>query len=138
MTKFLQRWFGSGLVGALLATGVLGAAAQQPVVTQPYAGTAAQTTGTIVSTNTFQIVLAYNGLRKNGVVQNTGTAFMYLYLAARGTDCTAATEAKSFQLQPPTSTSQGGSFNLASGVTALPDEVCIAGTSGDSYVYFQQ
>jgi len=97
-----------------------------------------QTSGQIAVTNTFQVAVPYNHDRRGGLIQNNGANFMFVFFNGAATDCTGATTAKSFQLQPPTTTTQGGSLSFGANGIAFPDEVCITGTGADVFVYVQQ
>jgi hypothetical protein len=91
--------------------------------------------GTIASTNTFQSVFssAYN--RHGCLIQNTGANFEYVFFGP----IASATKAKSVALQPPTSTSQGGSVGCGVGVGGtLSDQVSITGTAADTFFAQQQ
>lgn len=105
----------------------------QPVQGIPV--TTTTSTGTIAVTNTFQIAAAYNRSRRGGYIQNNGANFMFVYLGGTAADCTAAgaTKGKSIQLQPPSSTTQGGSISFGIGNTIVADLICVTGTNPDTF-----
>lgn len=92
-----------------------------------------QTGGTVAVTNTFQVALAFNTARRGGFYQNTGAAFQFVFFAKSAPTCALATLAASIQLQPPTSTTQGGSVTFQVGSTGITDTVCITGTGADTF-----
>lgn len=97
---------------------------QQPIVAQ--AGLKATSTlsnGSVATGGTFQTALAANTARNGCLIQNTGTAALYVFLGATG-----ATEAQSFQL------AAGASFSCSQGQSVLTDEVQV--TSGTAAVTF--
>lgn len=121
---------------ALLLMASLPAVAQQPIRQSPL--TTAPATATIAATGTFQIPagLLFSNTRQGGFLQNNGTAgFMFVYFAGSATNCTNATTDKSVQLQPATTSSQGGSVVLSNGLQVLQDTICVTGTIGDKLSY---
>ena len=81
--------------------------------------------GTITTTNTFQLVQPATGTRKGCLIQDqSATDDMWVFFGA----CSAATKATSVVLQP-----LNGVNCAANGVLVL-DSVCITGTSGDTFL----
>lgn len=106
--------------------------------TSPSPVTSTNVSGTIATTGTFQSVLAATSAaapRKGCLIQNNGTGFMFVFAGP----IASATEAKSYQLQPPTSTTQGGSFSCATLTGAvLQDQISITGTGADTFTASSQ
>lgn len=122
-----------GAVGGLgLFMMVLGALAQQPVITQPFLVYSSNASSTIAVTDTFQtIFLAPAGRQQRSgcTIVNYGTHTMWVYFGA-ATDTPA--KAKSVQLaanQPVTCNNNG---------ITLQDQVSITGTGSDAYFAAQQ
>lgn len=96
-------------------------------------------TGTIAVTSTFQQVLPYNRGRIGGYLQNNGTNTMFVFLNGKNSTtgaCTAnATTAGSIELAPPGVSTSGDNVNFAYAGIHVADQVCITGTSGDSFSY---
>ena len=89
--------------------------------------------GTITTTGTFQSIQAQTNNRIGCSVQNTAAAssgdLMWVYFdSTNSSNCSAATKAGSSVLQPgqPVHCLVGNTF-------VLNDQVCITGTSGDSF-----
>ena len=89
--------------------------------------------GTITISNTFQVVQAQANNRIGCTIQNNASIasgdIMYVFFdKSNSANCSAATEAASFQRQP------GDSIHcLVGSNTTLKDQVCITGTAGDSF-----
>lgn len=96
--------------------------------------TTTQSSVTISVTNTFQVALGYSNQRHGGFIQNTGTAFQYIFFAGNAASCSSAAKTASIQLQPPSGTTQGGSITLQVGETSIQDTICVTGTANDTLV----
>jgi len=127
MRKWMFAW--PALVATLLLSLAVWAQGASKVVSKP-PGTA-----TIASTGTFQVAIAYNSGRLGGFIQNNGTNTMFVYFAGKATDCSAAAENTSAQLAPPGLSTAGDNVNFAYAMNRKVDEICITGTSGDSYSF---
>jgi len=90
------------MLAALAALLASPAAAQSPVVTNPFGVTTAETTGTITAGGTFQTLYAANSGRRGCLVQNTASEVLYVFVGGG-----AASTNSSFQIQP------GGTFSCA-------------------------
>lgn len=128
-----MRWLLLFLVGVLLTAA--GPNASFPP--GPY--NARQTSsGTITTTGTFQVPagLTYDQGRQTAYIQNQGANPMYVYIVVgTGTSCSAATQAKSIALYPPTASAAGDTLNLAFNNMVYINTICITGTSGDAFAY---
>lgn len=126
----------------MLFIGVGSAWAQAPVATTPSYVTTTGASGSISVTSTFQSVFAAVGAPGIGVtarqgcaIQNTGSNTMYVYIGAIAN----ATKATSFQLVPPATGVQGGSFNCATGGGGVvQDQISITGTASDTFTATRQ
>lgn len=98
---------------------------QQPIVaTTGLKVTSTLSNGSIAAGGTFQVALATDTARNGCLLQNTGTAPIYLFLGASG-----ATEAQSFQV------AAGSTFSCSQGQSVLTDEIQVtSGTAGDTFV----
>jgi hypothetical protein len=88
--------------------------------------------GSVASTGTFQSVQAKNLSRNGCAIENQSTNnssdTMWVYFdPTNSTNCSAATKAGSATLIP------GQSANCNIGTIVLSDQVCITGTSGDTF-----
>lgn len=93
------------------------------------AATSTMGSGSVTTAATFQQVLPANSARRGGLIQNTSTVVMYLYLGATA----SATEAGSFQI------AAGASFSLNQGDLVLTDAVQVtSGTAASTFVYAVQ
>lgn len=117
------------------------ALAQQAVTTSPSVVGTVHADSTIASTNVFQSVFAAAGpaasaaKRQGCAIQNTGSATMYIYVGP----IASATKNGSYQLVPPGTGVQGGSFSCATGGGGvLQDQISITGTSGDTFTATRQ
>lgn len=143
------------LAGAsvLLLLGLSGMAQAQvapPVSTQASAANSGEGSSTIIATTTFQLLWAAVppgslGLRKGCLILNTSTHEQYVYFQGPGMTTptagnSAALQAKSLPLDPPTSPNlQGGNVSCATSTgSALQDAIWISGTIGDVFVAKQQ
>jgi hypothetical protein len=89
--------------------------------------------GTITTTNTFQVVQAQTNNRIGCAIQNNASVLsgdlMYVYFdKTNSSNCSAATIAGSVTLQP----GQPASCAVGAGAV-LKDQVCITGTSTDPF-----
>lgn len=115
------------LITALLIGSVSLAFGQSPVVTQPKPVNTGTYSSTIISTNTFQSVLAASTSttgRVGCLVQNNGSNKMYVFFGP----IASALTTNSVQLNA------GQTVNCESvGGSVLRDQVSITGTSGDRF-----
>lgn len=148
-------WLMAGVL-LLLACADWQAHAQQPgqaVTTSPSVANSGEGSGTIASSDVFQLVFAAtnNGvgtgaIRRGCLVQNTSGHVQYVYFQGPGmtvpTSANSSTlEGKAIGLDPSqvSGGKQGGSVSCATGAgSALQDAIWIAGTSGDAFVAKQQ
>jgi len=124
------------LVWLALVCAVSFAAAQSPVITQPYVVETNNASSTITVTNTFQQVwLTSSNTRGRAgcTLQNKGSNAMYVYFANAGETISNATIAKSVMLP-----SQGSNTSCNNGGLVLKGSVFITGTSGDAFYAAQQ
>lgn len=109
----------------------------QPVVTLPSTGLSGDASGTVASTNTFQLVWAApsgSQPRKGCLVVNTAVTVEFVYFGA------APVAAGAIPLNPAGTAGQAGgavSCTVGSG-TVSEDAVWITGTTGAAYVAKQQ
>lgn len=81
--------------------------------------------GTIATTNTFQLVQGFTGNRRGCLVQNQSASnTMWVFFGA----CANATKAKSVVLQPLLG------VNCQTPTTILTDSICITGTAADTFL----
>jgi hypothetical protein len=92
-------------------------------------GSVSQTTGTIAATGTFQALFAVNTARQDGLIQNNGTAVMYIYPGGTAAAQSAGTAAG---LRIAAAATMGLTFGVPNGAYLGP--IAIAGTAGDVYV----
>lgn len=85
--------------------------------------------GTITTTNTFQVVQASNGGRIGCTIQNTSANTEYVYFDKGSSTCADAKTATAFAL---TVTGQAINCAVADDIL-LKDTVCITGTSGGTF-----
>lgn len=103
--------------------------AQSAVVTQPYARTTTNNSGTIAVTNTFQSIWAATAGRAGCTVQNnSATNAMYVYFGP----IASATTATSVKL------AAGQALTCSVNGIILTDQVSITGTSGDAFYAARQ
>lgn len=118
--------------------------AQVPVITQPSVGNSANASGTIASTNTWQVIWNAATIlspRRGCIVVNNATHEEWVYFQGP-TDAApsgSASEALAIPLNVATANNAaGGSLNCTIGGVVLQDKVWITGTSGDTFVAEQQ
>lgn len=120
-------WIKTAAFGGALALIVLSsAAAQSPVITQPYPVTTLNSSSTVAVTNTFQSIWAAAVAprrRAACLVQNTGTNAMYVFFGPVA-DATTPTSIK-------LTAGQFATCNV--GGAALQDQVSITGTAGETF-----
>jgi len=127
---------------AVLAFVLFANAAVAQQKTNPFLSTSTRESGTIATGGTFQQVFAAatSAAPRNGcLIQNTGSAMQYVFVGP----IASATEATSYQIQPPnasgTPPTQGGAFSCATltgGV--VQDQISIAGNSSDTFTATSQ
>ncbi len=98
---------------------------QQPIAaTTGLKATSTLSNGSVATGGTFQTALAANSARDGCLIQNTGSAALYVFLGATG-----AAEAQSFQI------AAGATFSCSQGQSVLTDEVQVtSGTAGETFV----
>lgn len=141
----------AGLAAALLLglSGMAQAQVASTVTTQPSAANSGEGSGTLASSDVFQLVFSAppSGVQRRGcLLQNNSTHVQYVYFQGPGMTAptsgnSGALEAKAVGLDPSqvASGKQGGSVSCATGAGgALQDSVWVAGTSGDTFVAKQQ
>lgn len=121
--------------------------AQAPVVTNPSGpiGTV-DASGTIATTTTWQLVfsagsagISGQATRRDCLIQDVGANTEFIWYGAGnppgGLGSGAAVTTSAFQLIPPATNVQGGSFGCATGGgNVIQDAIWITGTGGDGFV----
>lgn len=107
------------------------AAAQSPVITQPYGVTTQNSSSSITATNTFQTIWTKATTtrgRAGCFIQNLGTNTMWVFFGAAASGLTPS----SIKI----TAGQTTTCNL--GGIVMQDTVSIAGTTGDQFLAIQQ
>ena len=119
------------ILGIILALGVaFNAFAQSPVTTYPYGVTNANSSSSIVATNTFQPIWPASGSltgRSDCVIQNNGAASMYIYFGPIAN----ATTPNSLTL------TSGSIFRCANSGVITKDQISITGTISQNFFAIQ-
>ena len=90
--------------------------------------------GTIASTNTFQVVQGSNNARNGCTIQNNSADTQYVCFDPVSASCASCTKATAVTLGPAANGNSGQSASCSiAGTMVLKDVVCITGTTSDTF-----